>query len=147
MFQNLLPTIQKNFKILLVIPVIIVACIIGFFINSSQKNTTQTKEIKDLVSQLEKSISEENTTGNDDIDNLQNDIEEDLMTASQNSSSNSSSNSNIISSSTLPTNSTTTSTVSNLTPTQKATKSEITKILNDLNKISDSDEQNGEVGE
>ena len=146
MFQNLIPTIQKNFKILLVIPVIIVACIIGFFINSSQKNTTQTKEIKDLVSQLEKSISEENTAGNDDIDNLQNDIEEDLMTANQNSSSNITTNaiSSTVSSSTLPTNSTTSS---NLTSAQKATKSEIEKILKDLNKISDSDEQNGEIGE
>ena len=146
MFQNLLPTIQKNFKILLVIPVIIVASIIGFFVNSSQKNTTQTKEIKDLVSQLEKSISEENTTGNDDIDNLQNDIEEDLMIASQNSSSSVSVNtiSSNVSSSTLLTNSTT---ASNLTSAQKATKSEIEKILKDLNKISDSDEQNGEVGE
>ena len=145
MFQNLLPTIQKNFKILLVIPVIIVASIIGFFVNSSQKNTTQTKEIKDLVSQLEKSISEENTTGNDDIDNLQNDIEEDLMIASQNSSSSVSVNTtNSVSSSTLPTNSTT---ASNLTSAQKATRSEIEKILKDLNKISDSDEQNGEVGE
>ena len=145
MFQNLLPTIQKNLKILLVIPVIIVASIIGFFINSSQKNTIQTKEIKDLVSQLEKSISDEATSGNDDIDNLQNDIEEDLMTASQNSSSSVSTNAtNSVSSSTLSTNSTT---ASNLTSTQKATKSEIEKILKDLNKISDSDEQNGEVGE
>ena len=137
MFQNLLPTIQKNLKILLVIPVIIVACIIGFFINSSQKNTTQTKEIKDLVSQLEKSISEENTTGNDDIDNLQNDLEDDIMTASQNSSSNIATNA--VSSTVSP--STNLTTASNLTPTQKATKSEIEKILKDLNKISDSDEQ------
>ena len=144
MFQNLLPTIQKNFKILLAIPVIIVACIIGFFIDSSQKNTTQTKEIKDLVSQLEKSISEENTTGNDDIDNLQNDIEEDLMTASQNSSSNITTNAI---SSTVSSSTNSTTTASNLTSAQKATKSEIEKILKDLNKISDSDEQNGEVGE
>ena len=145
MFQNLLPTIQKNFKILLVIPVIVVASVVGFFINSSQKNTTQTREIKDLVSQLEKSISDEATSGNDDIDNLQNDIEDDLMTASQNSSSSLSINTtNSVPSSILPTNSTT---ASNLTPAQKATKSEIEKILKDLNKISDSDEQNGEVGE
>ena len=144
MFQNLLPTIQKNLKILLVIPVIIVACIIGFFINSSQKNTTQTKEIKDLVSQLEKSISEENTTGNDDIDNLQNDLEDDIMTASQNSSSNIATNAV---SSTVSSSTNSTTTASNLTSAQKATKSEIEKILKDLNKISDSDEQSGEVGE
>ena len=146
MFQNLLPTIQKNFKILLVIPVIIVASIIGFFVNSSQKNTTQTKEIKDLVSQLEKSMNEENASGTDDIDNLQSDMEDDLM-SSLSASSSSNVSANTTSNNAISSTSLTNSANSNLTPTQKATRSEIEKILNDLNKISDSDEQNGEVGE